>query len=242
MMLVFPKHKRSSLDICILKRVLTELASRAPMSSSYVALSCNIQSNRNTNCSSGSDVVFLRSLRMSWLVAEGVLAEFNVVPVPRPRPSPMPNAFVDAKLVLFFSHKFSKSFTFCKYSSIRQFRWYSFCARRQCVATYLMIISAMGKPVMSKYLNLVLRLRSASIKLCTMSAEYLTPLKRNNNNKNSNQSFSDYPKSKHHIRSLPSLVRWLISASLYSVTMDENMLLRNFDTINDLKGHLFIRI
>ena len=71
----FPKHKRSSFDIFKMNRVLTELASSAPISSSKVALSCKIQSNLKTSCSSGRDVVFLRSLRINCVL----LVIFEVV-------------------------------------------------------------------------------------------------------------------------------------------------------------------
>ena len=116
--LVFPRQRRSSFPIRRLNLLLTELASRAPSNSSKVALSCKIQSNLNISFSSGSEVVFLRSFRIT------------------------------AVLVV-LSHRLSRSDTFWRYSSMRQFRWYSFWARRQWVATYFIMISAIGRPVMS---------------------------------------------------------------------------------------------
>lgn len=124
--LLFPKHNKSSLPIWRENLEFIKFPSKAPISSSYVARSCKIQSNLNTSFSSGRDVVFFKSFR----TACGIAVVFDVFK--------------------FFSHKFSKSDTFCKYSSMSRFRWNSFSAKRQWVATYLMIISAIGRPVMSR--------------------------------------------------------------------------------------------
>ena len=123
-----PRHNKSSLHIFKMNRVFTELASKAPISSSKVARSCKMQSNLNTSCSSGSDVVFFRSLRINCVLlarleltrlavlARGVSATLLLFTLGE----------VEARTESALPHKFSKSFTFCRYSSMMQLRWYSF--------------------------------------------------------------------------------------------------------------------